>query len=160
MAISTDAGRRPEPEQQPWSPVARRLGYLLKHANLRFADLSSAALAPYGIDGRELAVLVSLDEQDPLSQREAARRLGIDRTTMVALVDKLEGKGLAERRRHADDRRRNLVALTAAGRETLRLASVAAEDAERRFLEPLSEAEARRFRNALRRLVFEAAKNP
>jgi DNA-binding MarR family transcriptional regulator len=160
MAIPTAAGRRPEPEQQPWSPVARRLGYLLKHANLRFADLSSAALAPYGIDGRELAVLVSLDEQDPLSQREAARRLGIDRTTMVALVDKLEGKGLAERRRHADDRRRNLVALTAAGRETLRLASVAAEDAERRFLEPLSEAEARRFRNALRRLVFEATKNP
>src|SRR4029453_10674317 len=107
MAIPTDAGRRPEPEQQPESPVARRLGYLLKHANLRFAYLSGAALAPYGIDGRELAVLVSLDERDPLSQREAAQRLGIDRTTMVALVDRLEGKGLAERRRAPADRGRD-----------------------------------------------------
>jgi DNA-binding MarR family transcriptional regulator len=160
MAIPTDASRRPEPEQQPESPVARRLGYLLKHANLRFADLSGAALAPYGIDGRELAVLVSLDERDPLSQREAAQRLGIDRTTMVALVDRLEGKGLAERRRHADDRRRNVVALTAAGRETLQRASVAAEDAERRFLEPLSAAEARGFRNALRRLIVESTRKP
>lgn len=46
---------------------------------------------------------------------ELAGRLGVDRTTMVALIDGLERKGLVERRRSARDRRRNVVLLTAEG---------------------------------------------
>lgn len=81
----------------------RRLGYLLKHANLRLSELVGAALAPYGIDGREFAVLALLDSPVPMSQLDAARRLGIDRTTMVAMVDALERKDLV---RHAAASRR------------------------------------------------------
>src|SRR6266496_756716 len=69
---------------------APRLGYLLKHAHLSYAELAGSALAPHGVDGREVAVLSRLSGPDPLSQQEIARRLGIDRTTMVALVDALE----------------------------------------------------------------------
>jgi DNA-binding MarR family transcriptional regulator len=36
-------------------------------------------------------------------QLEAAGRLRVDRTTMVALVDALEGKDLVERRRSAEE---------------------------------------------------------
>ena len=110
-----------------------RLYPLLKHAQLQLAELIGPALAPYGIDGRELAVLNALADQDPLSQQETARRLGIDRTTMVALVDALEAKGLVQRRPHPDDRRKNLVELTGTGHDTRRRASQASEDAERRF---------------------------
>ncbi|MEV6833778.1 MarR family transcriptional regulator [Streptomyces sp. NPDC051133] len=53
------------------------------------------------MDARELAVLAVLAAGRPLSQLQAARRLGVDRTTMVALVDALEGKGLVERHRSA-----------------------------------------------------------
>jgi DNA-binding MarR family transcriptional regulator len=110
-------------------------------------------LAPHGIDGRELAVLTALGGPEPPSQQEAARRLGIDRTTMVALVDELERKNLVQRRPHPDDRRKNIVELTAAGRATLAEAGRAADDAERRFLEPLGKAEAERFKNALHTLL-------
>jgi DNA-binding MarR family transcriptional regulator len=41
-----------------------------------------------------LAVLTVLAAGRPLSQLEAARRLGVDRTTMIARVDALEAKGL------------------------------------------------------------------
>src|SRR5215217_6294704 len=117
-----------------------RLGYLLKHAQLSYFEQSTAALAPFGIDGRELAVLTRLDGPDPLSQQEVAARLGVDRTTMVALVDALERKGLVERRAHPTDRRKNAVALTGAGQRTLTAAGAAADAAQQRFLAPLGAA--------------------
>jgi DNA-binding MarR family transcriptional regulator len=136
-----------------------RLGYLLKHAWLGVAELTTAALAPYGLDGRELAVLVVLAAGEPASQQQAASRLGVDRTTMVALLDALEGKGLVARRPHASDRRRNVVELTAAGRDTLRRASRARDDAERRFLAPLTPQTAKQLKDALRTLL-QAARQP
>lgn len=132
------------------------LYYLLKHAQLRLADLTGPALAPFGINGRQCAVLVAIDEQAPSSQHDIAQRMGIDRTTMVALVDELEGKGLVERRADPRDRRKNVVVLTPAGRDTLLGATTAVDEAERRFLGPLSDEEAAAFRATLRATVFAA----
>jgi DNA-binding MarR family transcriptional regulator len=130
-----------------------RLYPLLKHAQLRLAELVGPALAPYGIDGRELAVLNALAGQDPLSQQQIARGLGIDRTTMVALVDALEEKGLVERRPHPGDRRKKVVELTARGQDTRRRATQASEDVERRFLAALDDDDAKRLKEALRALI-------
>src|SRR4051794_37227287 len=88
-----------------------RLGYLLKHAQLRLTDEVARDLAPFGLGGRELAVLAVLAAGTPLSQLEAAGRLEVDRTTMVALLDGLEAKGIVERRRSSEDRRKNVVEL-------------------------------------------------
>jgi DNA-binding MarR family transcriptional regulator len=132
----------------------RRLGYLLKHAQLRLSELTTEALAPYGLDGRELAVLTVLGTGEPASQQEAAGRLGIDRTTMVAFVDTLERKGMVARRPHAEDRRKNVVELSPAGRDTLRKATKASDAAERRFLAPLDAPAARQLREALHAVVF------
>jgi DNA-binding MarR family transcriptional regulator len=133
--------------------LGARLGYLLKHAQLRLNEHAGPALAPFGLDARELAVLAVLAAGRPLSQLEAARRLGVDRTTMVALVDTLEGKGLVERRRSAQDRRRNVVELTARGRRVRADAENARETAEREFLAPLGEKDAARLVKALQVLI-------
>jgi DNA-binding MarR family transcriptional regulator len=133
--------------------LTSRLGYLLKHAQLRLTELTTEALAPYGITGRELAVLVVLAAVGPASQQQAAARLGIDRTTMVAFLDTLEGKGLVARRPDPDDRRRNVVVPTAAGQDTLRHATRAHDEAERRFLAPLPRAAAEQLRRALTDLI-------
>jgi DNA-binding MarR family transcriptional regulator len=137
----------------PGPELSRRLGYLLKHAQLQMAELTAKALTPYGIDGRELGVLLVLADHEPASQQQAARRLGIDRTTMVALLDTLEGKGLVSRHPHADDRRRNVVELTDAGQDTLRRATRASDDAEREFLAPLSPRAAQQLRDSLQTIV-------
>lgn len=133
--------------------MSSRLAYLLKHAWLRMAELNTAALARYGVDGRDLAVLAALAEGDQPSQQQAARSLGIDRTTMVGLLDGLERKGLVTRRPRPEDRRRNVVELTEAGRRILRDGVPAARDAERQFLAPLDEPAARQFRAALQQLL-------
>jgi DNA-binding MarR family transcriptional regulator len=137
----------------PDPQVSRRLGYLLKHAQLRLAELNEEALAPYGIDARELPVLLLLAGREPASQQQAAQRLGIDRTTMVAMLDTLEGKGLVSRHPDPDDRRRNVVELTDAGQDTLRRATRASDDAEREFLAPLSPQAAQQLRESLQAIV-------
>ena len=129
------------------------LGYLLKRVQSRFFELSAAALAPFGISGREAAVLRAIDSQRPLSQGEIARTMNVDRTTMVALIDDLQDKGLVERRQDPDDRRKNVVELTDPGRDILRRAAAAGAQAERAFLSPLSAGEAEQFRKTLRTLL-------
>jgi DNA-binding MarR family transcriptional regulator len=133
--------------------LASRLGYLLKHAQSRLAEASAQAMAPFGIDGRELAVLVVLTSDSPLSQLEAAGRLGVDRTTMVALIDALEDKGLVERHRSDHDRRRNTVQLTPEGLDRLSRAERARERMERQFLSPLAASDAESLIRALQTLV-------
>jgi len=145
--VSTEDGPPPE--------LAERLGYLFKHAQSRLTALTAEALAPHGVSAREVAVLAVLAGAEPASQQQAARRLGIDRTSMVAFVDALEARGLVARSPDPDDRRRNVVAVTAKGRETLRRADRARTEAERRFLAPLSRSTADALRRALTTLARE-----
>jgi DNA-binding MarR family transcriptional regulator len=133
--------------------LASRLGYLLKHAQQRLAQAAEPVMAEYGVDGRQLAVLTVLAADYPLSQHEAAERLGVDRTTMVALVDELEEKSLVERHRSAEDRRKNIVQLTEAGEQCLDGAGRARDDLEREFLAPLGDKLGQQFVRALQILA-------
>jgi DNA-binding MarR family transcriptional regulator len=138
---------------EPVPELEGRLGYLLKHAHLRMTELNDQALAPCGIDGRELGVLFVLAGREPASQLQVAGRLGIDRTTMVALLDALEGKGLVARAPHAKDRRRNVIVLTPAGQRLLERATAASDEAERELLASLDLQAAHDLRDALRLIV-------
>jgi DNA-binding MarR family transcriptional regulator len=151
--VSSEAGDDRQAGAGPGPELASRLGYLLKHAQLRLAGLTAAALSPYGVTGRELAVLLVIAGDEPASQQQAARRLGVDRTTMVALFDTLEDRGLVVRHPDAADRRKNVVELTDVGRDTLRGATDAADRAEREFLAPLAGPAAEQLRDGLRALI-------
>jgi DNA-binding MarR family transcriptional regulator len=142
------------PSDEDLGPLlSGRLHLLLKRAQLDLADLHAEVLAPLGISDQELSVLLFLDAREPESQQQAARRLGVDRTTMVGLIDALEGKGLVARRPDPADRRRNVVELTSAGRTTLRAATRASDQAERRLLGELDDTEAAQLRSLLRRIA-------
>jgi DNA-binding MarR family transcriptional regulator len=135
------------------SPAGRRLGYLFKHAAMLMAQSNDAALAPLGIDARELGVLIVIDGYEPASQQQVAERIGVDRTTMVAMLDTMETKGLLARRPDAEDRRRNVVELTASGQDILTRATAVSDAAEAQLLAPLSDTEAAQLRSLLGRIV-------
>jgi DNA-binding MarR family transcriptional regulator len=139
--------------------LSGRLGYLFKHAWVALDTLHEEHLAPFGISARELAVLMFLEGREPESQQQAAQRLGVDRTTMVALLDTLEGKGLVARRPDAEDRRRNVVELTGTGRKTLARATRASDEAEQQLLADLDAEEAAQLRQLLGRLAGGRADN-
>lgn len=129
------------------------LGYLLKHAAQRLTALTDAALEPFDIDSKDFGALRVLAHREPTSQLQAAQTLGIDRTTMVALLDVLERKGVVTRRPDPVDRRRNLVELTEEGLRAYDAAHAAHADAEKAFLAGISASAAGQLRRTLRTLV-------
>jgi DNA-binding MarR family transcriptional regulator len=140
-------------DEGPGSQVRSRLGYLLKHAFFELERLHDEHLATCPVNVRELSILLLLDSRRPESQQQAAGRLGVDRTTMVGLLDGLERKGFLARQPDPADRRRNVVVLTDAGQTALRDAKAASDEAERELLATLSPAEAEHFRALLARVA-------
>ncbi|MHA7209938.1 MarR family winged helix-turn-helix transcriptional regulator [Arthrobacter sp. MDT1-65] len=128
------------------------LAYLLKHAFLRLAAIIDTALEPLGIDGKDFGVLRLLAHRAPTSQLEVARLLGVDRTTMVSLLDELEHKGILERTPDPADRRRNVIALTEQGVLAYDAADIAHQKAEKEFLAVITPAMSEQLRAALRSL--------
>lgn len=135
--------------------LSTRLIYLLKRALVELEDLHTEHLAPVGISGRELGVLLLLNSFDTTSQQQVAGRLGVDRTTMVGLVDALEEKGLLARRPDADDRRRNVLELTQDGHAALTQATHASDQAEQQLLSQLNHDESAQLRTLLTRVLQE-----
>ena len=133
--------------------VGDRLAYLFKRAHADLAVLHEELLAPFGISAGELAVLMLIQAHEPESQQQVALRLGIDRTTMVELIDVLEDKGLVTRRPDAADRRRKVLELTAEGQATLPRATRASNQAEQQLLAELDENERIVLRNLMRRIA-------
>ena len=131
------------------------LGYLLKHAHLALEHRTQAALADVGVTVRELGVLRIFASGEARSQQEAAAVLGVDRTSMVALLDTLERQGIVERRPSEQDRRRNIIALTDHGWKVFRQAESRYSEAERDFTATLGDAGAAGLRQALRTVLSE-----
>ena len=71
-----------------------------------------------GLTPGHLKALTWLDPDRPLPMRAMAEALGVDASMVTWLVDRLEEKGLAERRALPSDRRVKTIALTELGERT------------------------------------------
>ena len=133
--------------------LQRLPSWLLNQAALHATRLVAEAFAAAGVRRYHFSVLIALDEDGPASQAELGRRLWIDRSDMVAVLNDLERDGLVARVRDENDRRRNLVQLTPAGRRAIKRLDAQAEQAQAELLEPLSAAERRTLQRLLTRVV-------
>ena len=113
----------------------------------------SAELTPQGPRLPQLMVLACLDEFGPQSQRDLSRRLGLDPSDMVAVIDRLEAEGHAVRERDLADRRRHAVATTPAGRQWLAETAAGAGERAARLLPGLSDEERHTVIHLLRRAL-------
>ena len=114
------------------------LGYRLRLAQQAvFRDF--AASVPEVSPGRA-GMLLLIDANRGVTQGRLAQAAGLDRSTMVGVVDMLEERGLIERRR-GEDRRTNGLWLTRAGRALVARLKRRIEVHERRVAVRLSAAE-------------------
>jgi len=121
--------------------LLKRLGFAAKSRSLD--EYERFGLSPY-----HHAILALLEGSAPETQAEIADGLGYDRGTLVGLLDELEEQKLVERKRDPDDRRRQIVRITADGKRTLVKLRALAQRLEDEFLAPL-DAEQRETLHAL-----------
>ncbi|BCJ35791.1 MarR family transcriptional regulator [Actinocatenispora thailandica] len=129
-----------------------RTGFRLVELGKVALTLADAALAEYGLTGRHLRVLTLAAGGVP-SQQGMSERSGIDRTTLVAMLDDLERHGYVRRRRDPADRRRHLVELTDAGAAVLGTAAEVLDRVEDDLLGPLPAAERRRLGRTVAKIL-------
>ena len=111
------------------------------------------ALTACALTLTQLGVLEAVLHLGPLTHRDLGRKLLTSPGNLTDVVDKLERRGLVERRVALHDRRSNAIRLTAAGTTLLRKLKRQVSQHEKRLLENFSEAERASF-IALLRKVF------
>jgi DNA-binding MarR family transcriptional regulator len=94
--------------------MALRAAYLALHRR------SDARFPRHGVTADQFVLLATLHRGHALTQRELARRMPSDPSTVRAMIVLLEGRGLIARDAHPTDARARTVALTAAGTRALR----------------------------------------
>jgi DNA-binding MarR family transcriptional regulator len=117
---------------------------------------TAAALDSVGLTPALFALLNVIGAREGAIQQELGSALGIDPSTMVSLIDRLEGAGLAKRRPSPKDRRAREVTITAKGRRALERGRDAAAQVEDEVLRGLSGAERRQLVTLLRRALESA----
>lgn len=104
---------------RPPAALARHTGFLMNWIAARSRSRFAAALEQEGLHPRDFGVLSVIARQPGVTQHALGESAGIDPSTMVATLDLLEERGLAERRPHKTDRRKRAVHLTDEGRRAL-----------------------------------------
>jgi DNA-binding MarR family transcriptional regulator len=134
-----------------------RVPFLLYRTAEASHALANQMLAEVGLAARQVGILTMVTELEPMTQKALSDALRIDRTTMVALIDDLEGRGLVVRNRHPRDRRAFLVCPTDAGRAAQVAAVAILDEQQSRFLAPLTQEERVHLGQLLNRLYQRSA---
>jgi DNA-binding MarR family transcriptional regulator len=151
MSVEGPPGERFE--HPPPEPLASATGFLLSWHGRRTGEGFASALRPLGLRPPEFGVLNLIDAHPGITQQQLVTGSLIDPSSMVAVIDELEELGLAQRRKHPDDRRKHAVHLTAKGKRTLgRARDVAVKFADD-LLAPLDADERETLRRLLRKLA-------
>jgi DNA-binding MarR family transcriptional regulator len=102
----------------PAAPLTQ-LGILLANRGVVAGARVRDALAGAGLNIRSAFTLMHLAD-GPVNQQALIELLDVDPSALVAILNELEGLGLASRQRDTADRRRHIVTMTAAGATSLR----------------------------------------
>lgn len=127
--------------------------WLLSQAALHAGRLVADGFAAEGARGYHYRLLAALAQTGPSSQAELGRRSGIHLSDVVAALNELAAHGHVERSPDPGDKRRNVVTITAAGRERLAVLESRVLAVQDEVLAPLSAPERAELVRLLRRLV-------
>ena len=147
------SGESPSGQASPARGLSRRAGFLLAqlgtHAHRQLAE----RLARLDLHPRHFGMLSHLAASEGQSQQALSIALGIHRSAIVALVDDLEDRGLAERRRDPADRRAYTLYLTPRGRKALARMQRVAREHEAELLTALDAPERSQLIGLLQRVA-------
>lgn len=132
--------------------MGARISFLLYRNAITASALADEMLGELGLTARAVGILTMVIEREPMTQRALGASIGVDKSTMVGLLDELEGKGLVRRSRHPQDRRAFMIEPTHAGIAAQKRALQLLDRCEKRYLKVLSRSEQDQLRKMLARL--------
>jgi DNA-binding MarR family transcriptional regulator len=138
-------------------PIPGELGKFPGYLMARLGEASRRrfhkALEPEGLHPRHFGVMTMLAAHPGMSQHQLHEKTAIDPSSMVAVIDELEARGLAERRPDPADRRARQVFLTEQGEQTLERIRGLAAGLQREFFGALTAEERKTLHALLRKLA-------
>jgi DNA-binding MarR family transcriptional regulator len=151
--VTTFRARRPGDRQRGLNlgPLARLLGFRLRRAQLAVVQ-DFQRDAPIHLPPGQFGILVIIESNPEMTQQQLCDGIGVGKSTFAITLDRLADRGLIRRVRSEEDRRRNLLRITAKGAVTLRALTAHAERHERRVFAALSAEERETLLEALERI--------
>jgi MarR family transcriptional regulator, temperature-dependent positive regulator of motility len=131
--------------------------HLLHRAVQSATDNFAKEVGAEGLTPRQYAVLLTIAQNEGVSQTGLVERTGIDRSTLADVVRRMIGKGLIQRKRTRTDARTYAVKLSEKGRQALDHTDPAARAADEKLLEGLSVSQRKQFVDLLTSVVNTAA---
>jgi DNA-binding MarR family transcriptional regulator len=146
MARESNLKRREQAEESAlpeliFADLDGLLGYMLRRAQGAMHRDFMAAVASFGLTQKQVATLWLVHANPGVSQAEVAAALGMDRATMMAVIDRLEDRTFVIRKRSSVDRRRQDLYLTPAGQATLKKCKKRITEHDEKFRAQFTEAE-------------------
>jgi DNA-binding MarR family transcriptional regulator len=128
------------------------LGYNIRRAQIALWRDFLRTVAEGEIRPGMFSAIVLVRANPGISQIELAKELGIDKASMVGLIDRLEDAGWIQRKRSREDRRRHGLTVTTSGQSMYRELKREMIEHERKFVERFSGSERKQLVALLQRL--------
>jgi len=128
-----------------FGPLDRRLGYVLRRAQMAVFRDFFAAFEAFDIRPAQYSILTVIECNPGLKQSEVSEALGIQRTNFVAMIDELQRRGLVRRDPTPNDRRSYALVLTEEGRRLMSELHAVAERHEQRIADAIGAERHRRM---------------
>jgi DNA-binding MarR family transcriptional regulator len=125
-----------EAEPEEGYRLQDQVGFVLRKAHQRHVAIFATKIAD--LTPPQFAALAKLADVGETSQNQLGSLVAMDAATVKGVIDRLKARGLVELTRHDADKRRVMVNLTAAGRETVERLIPLAEEITQETLQPLS----------------------
>jgi DNA-binding MarR family transcriptional regulator len=110
------AATQPDEDALDFGVLPELVGYHLRRAQVHFFADFARTMAEAQITPGQFGVISLIGANPGLTQSALARAVGIERSTMVAVIDALQARGLVERKPSPVDRRSYALVLTDPGR--------------------------------------------
>jgi DNA-binding MarR family transcriptional regulator len=151
-----DMAKHPAAEAPVTEFVGQLFFRLWRASHVRAANV----LETVGLTPALFGLLNVIGARQGAIQQELGAAMGIDRSTMVSLIDQLESAGLAKRRPSATDRRAREIAITPKGRRLLQRGRQMILETEEEVLAGLAAEERSELVRLLRRALDSAPTQP
>jgi len=141
-----------------FGPLTSMVGFRLRAAQLVMYDDFLREAPVLGLTPGQFAILLLVEHNPGLTQQSLSDGIRIEKSTLVVRLHRLEERGLLRRVRSNNDRRSNVLEVTADGKKALRSMITFVRQHEDRVLSELKSSERQQLLKLLSKVMLAGAR--